>query len=232
MAQVEDPANLDRWQDPVFRLITVILMCCGLRLKDACRLPFDCLVHDAEGAPYLRYLNYKMKREALVPIDEELEHDIRDQQRRLLERWPAGVRVLFPRKLKNLHGQVPMRGDTYRQVLSPWLERCDIRDANGQPVHLTPHQWRHTLGTRLINRDVPQEVVRRILDHDSHEMTAHYARLHDTTVRRHWEKARKVNISARRSPSTQTARSPKPPGPNNASDAPHRPCPTATAACR
>jgi hypothetical protein len=25
-------------------------------------------------------------------------------------------------------------------------------------------------------------------------MTAHYARLHDTTVRRHWEQARKVNI--------------------------------------
>jgi len=62
-------------------------------------------------------------------------------------------------------------------------------------VHFTPHQWRHTLGTRLINRDVPQEVVRRILDHDSHEMTAHYARLHDTTVREHWERARKVDIS-------------------------------------
>jgi hypothetical protein len=62
-------------------------------------------------------------------------------------------------------------------------------------VHLTPHQWRHTLGTRLINRDVPQEVIRRILDHDSPQMTAHYARLHDTTVRRHWETARKVDIS-------------------------------------
>ena len=61
-------------------------------------------------------------------------------------------------------------------------------------MHLTPHQWRHTLGTRLINRDVPQEVVRRILDHDSPQMTAHYARLHDTTVRRHWEAARKVDI--------------------------------------
>jgi hypothetical protein len=24
-------------------------------------------------------------------------------------------------------------------------------------------------------------------------MTAHYAQLHDTTVRRHWEQARKVN---------------------------------------
>ena len=26
-------------------------------------------------------------------------------------------------------------------------------------------------------------------------MTAHYARLHDTTVREHWERARKVNAS-------------------------------------
>lgn len=37
-------------------------------------------------------------------------------------------------------------------------------------------------------------MVRRILDHDSHVMTAHYARLSDTTIRRHWEAARKVNI--------------------------------------
>ena len=35
----------------------------------------------------------------------------------------------------------------------------------------------------MINQDVPQEVVRRILDHDSSQMTGHYARLHDTTVR-------------------------------------------------
>ena len=61
-------------------------------------------------------------------------------------------------------------------------------------MHLTPHQWRHTLGHRLINRDVPQEVVRRILDHDSAQMTGYYARLHDTTVRRQWEAARKVDI--------------------------------------
>ena len=45
------------------------------------------------------------------------------------------------------------------------------------------------------NRDVPQEVVRRILDHDSHRMTARYAQLSDTTIRRHWEAARKVNIN-------------------------------------
>ncbi|WP_425265292.1 tyrosine-type recombinase/integrase [Streptomyces rubellomurinus] len=66
------------------------------------------------------------------------------------------------------------------------------------PVHLTPHQWRHTFATRLINRDVPQEVVRVLLDHDSHQMTAHYARITDQTVRRRWEAATKVNITGER----------------------------------
>ena len=80
-------------------------------------------------------------------------------------------------------------------MLHRWLADCDIRDEHGRPVHLTPHQWRHTLGTALINRDVPQHVVQKILDHDSPLMTAHYARLSDKTVREHWEKARKVNAA-------------------------------------
>jgi hypothetical protein len=52
-----------------------------------------------------------------------------------------------------------------------------------------------TAGTRLINRDVPQHVVQKILDHDSPQMTAHYAKLSDKTVREHWERARKVSAS-------------------------------------
>ena len=117
---------------------------------------------------------------------------------------PAGTRhqpvagrdaALFPRPLRNITGQHTMTSGTYRDALYRWLERCDIRDEHGEPVHLTPHQWRHTLGTRLINRDVPQHVVQKILDHDSAEMTALYARLSDKTVREHWERARKVGAS-------------------------------------
>jgi integrase len=194
MTQVENPANLDRWDTPANRLITVILIRCGLRISDAVGLPHDCIVHDRDGAPYLRYHNHKMKREALVPIDDELKQMLIEQQQRTQRRWPNGTPVLLPRRTTNPDGSRPASAAAYRSALYRWVRRCDIRDERGQPVHLTPHQWRHTLGTRLINRDVPQEVVRRILDHDSHAMTAHYARLHDTTARRHWEAARKVNI--------------------------------------
>jgi site-specific recombinase XerD len=194
MSQLESAENLDQWDNPTYRLVTEILMNCGLRITDALRLPTDCVITDADGAPYLKYFNHKMKRDALVPIDEGLRDLLGHQLQRNTERWPAGTPGLFPRPTKNIEGNHPIASPTYRMALYRWLQRCDIRDEHSRPVLLTPHQWRHTLGTRLINRDVPQEVVRRILDHDSPQLTAHYARLHDSTVRRHWEAARKVNI--------------------------------------
>jgi integrase len=193
MAQVEQSANLDRWHSPEARLLTVILMRCGLRIGDASKAAFDCVVRGGDGAPYLRYTNHKMKREALVPIDEEVEQTIAEQQQRILRRWPNGSPWLFPASKMNPDGRKPLSTHSYRGQLRDWLDRCNVRDEHDRPVHLTPHQWRHTFGTRLINKDVPQEVVRVLLDHSSGEMTAHYARLHDTTVRRHWESARKVN---------------------------------------
>ena len=197
MAQVEQPASLDRWDTPAYRLITVILIRCGLRISSAAGIAFDCAVTDADGAPYLRYYNTKMKREALVPIDDELHQMIAEQKQQVLQRFPAGAPVLFPRPTGNLKGRKPIVGQTYRKALYRWLADCDVRDEHGEPAHLTPHQWRHTLGTVLINRDVPQHVVQKILDHDSPAMTAHYARLSDKTVREHWEKARKVNVQGR-----------------------------------
>ena len=145
MAQVEQPASLERWHDPAHRVITLILIRCGLRVSDATRLPFDCLVTGPDNAPYLRYFNHKMKREALVPVDDELGQQIRGQQQRALSRWPDGVPVLFPRSNANLSGHEPIASGTYRLTLYKWLARCDIRDEHGRPAHLTPHQWRHTL---------------------------------------------------------------------------------------
>jgi integrase len=194
MAQVEHPDNLGRWASPAYRLVTLILIRAGLRVTDALRLEHDCVVADAAAAPYLRYVNHKMKRQALVPIDEELRELISEQQRRVAEAI-VNPAWLFPRPTKNPDGAAPTASGTYRLALYRWLQHCEIRDEHGRPVHFTPHQWRHTLGTRLINRDVPQEVVRRILDHDSAQMTGHYARLHDSTVRRHWEAARKIDIA-------------------------------------
>jgi integrase len=51
--------------------------------------------------------------------------------------------------------------------LTTWLAGLELVDAQGAPVTVTPHQFRHTLGTRMINEDIPLEVIRRMLDHGS-----------------------------------------------------------------
>lgn len=193
MTQLEDPANLDRLTDPRWRLLFPLLMQTGLRLGDATALPVDCVVHDADGAPYLRYVNHKMRREALVPIAVELAEAIaaHGTQMRAVHTEHA---VLFPRDRANPDGRDPVPKISAQLALKEWIAACDIRDHTGALARVTAHQFRHTLGTRLINKDVPQEIVRRILDHTSTQMTAHYARLHDTTVRDHWERARKVDV--------------------------------------
>ncbi len=58
------------------------------------------------------------------------------------------------------------------------------------------HQFRHTVGTRLINAGVPQHVVQKLLGHASPRMTARYAQIYDRTVRDAFERycAERVNI--------------------------------------
>lgn len=232
MTQIEAPANLDRWPNAAGRLVTLILTRCGLRISSALALGFDCLLHDGQGAPYLRYFNTKMRREAAVPIDEELQAAIRDQQRRVLDQWPDGTTCLFPRPRANVSGNLPLADGTYRRMLGRWLEACEIRDEHGRPVHLTPHQWRHTFACRLINRDVPQEVVRVLLDHDSHRITSHYAKITDHTVRRHWEQATKVNINGERVTLDPDGLLGRAQWAKPGMAWPLRLCPTATAGCR
>jgi integrase len=193
MNQLESTDNLAHLTDPRIRLLVEILIRTGLRIGDATRLALDCLIRDHQGAVYLRYRNHKMRRDAVVPIDDELATMIEAQQDRARQRFPDTA-VLLPRGHANPDGRFPIHTGTFDMRLKRWLADTAVTDELGRPVKVTPHQFRHTYATRLINNDVPQEVVRRLLDHTSHTMTARYARLADTTIRQHWERAQKINI--------------------------------------
>jgi integrase len=82
--------------------------------------------------------------------------------------------VLFHGTRANPDGSNRASRSGYQHALGLWLRRCDIRDEH--PV-ISRRTSGGTLGTVLINRDVPQHVVQKSLDHDSPLMTTHYARL-------------------------------------------------------
>jgi len=59
----------------------------------------------------------------------------------------------------------------------------NIVDENGNIWKFHSHQFRHTVGTRMINAGVSQTIVQRYLGHESAEMTARYAHIHDETLK-------------------------------------------------
>jgi hypothetical protein len=118
MGQLEDAANLERLTDPRIRLLVEILIRTGLRIGDATRLALDCQVRNPQGAVYLRYRNHKMRRDAVVPIDDELTTMIEAQQTRIRQRFPT-TKVLLPRGRANPDGRLPIPTATFFRQLCP-----------------------------------------------------------------------------------------------------------------
>ena len=90
--------------------------------------------------------------------------------------------------MDNDDGTKPYAHGSLSQQLGDWQRKIGVRDEAGQPVRVHAHQFRHTVGTRLINAGVPQHVIQKLLGHASPRMTARYAQIHDSTVRDAFER--------------------------------------------
>jgi len=182
MAQMEDPAALELLE-PTLRHLIILIMESGLRAGDACGLPFNPMIPDSSGWPCLRYWNHKTAVEQVVPLSEKAATAIKDQQAFVNIFWPTGSEWLFPTSTHFSREAVPVSYSALSRQLRAWCARINLRDEAGVPISVSAHQFRHTLGTRLINSGVPPHIVQRILGHASPGMTDVYARLHDSTIR-------------------------------------------------
>ena len=176
------------------RAAVLVLMDCGLRATDTVCLKIDAVMSGSDGAPYLRYWNHKRRREAVVPISDRAAQAIAAQRAWVRERHPD-CEWLFPRLHANGLGKQPMGYTFIFTTLRRWAEALDLRDEHGEPFRPTPHAFRHTYATGLVNNDVDLFSVQSLLDHDSPEMTWRYARLSNETLRRKWEQGQqRINI--------------------------------------
>ena len=188
MAQLESPANLAQLRNPTVRHLIVLLIETGIRGGDASVLAFNPIIEDSVGGACLRFDNSKVAIEQLIPISVLDAKTVRAQQDHVRSRWPHGSPWLFPGIIDNTDGTKPYAHGSLSHQLGNWQKAIDVRDEAGQQVRVHAHQFRHTVGTRLINAGVPQHVIQRLLGHASPRMTARYAQIHDTTVRDAFER--------------------------------------------
>ena len=119
-----------------------------------------------------------MKREHTIPVSQEIARVIQEQQQIVRDRQLASTTFLFP----NPRGKV-FKQSTFTQRINYLAYKHEIRDANGKLFRFQSHQFRHTVGTRMINLGVPHHFIQRYLGHLGPEMTSRYAHIHDATMK-------------------------------------------------
>ena len=234
MAQVEHPANLDRWDNPACRLVTVILIRCGLRVSDACTLPVRLRRHRRRRRPLPALPQPQDETRGARPDRRGTRaRMIRDQQQRVLRPLARRHARAVPRPQDERRtAATRSASSTYRDALYRWLARLrrprrarPARAPDPPPVAAharhRPDQPRRPPARRA-------EDPRSRLTRDDRALRPAVGQDRPASTGR---KPARSTPKASPSRSAPTARSATPPGPNSSCPGPPRRCRTATASC-
>lgn len=184
--------HLEALPEPVQRMVLVIQEC-GLRVSELVGLNLNCLQQDSTGGWFIKFIRWKMKKEDIIPISPELAGVIKAQQDYIHNSLGEEYKYLFcttNRYFKNqeLVDFLPqlklMPSQIFNQYLNWLAKKFEIRDSCQITWHFQSHQFRHTVGTKMINNNVPHHIIQRFLGHTSPSMTSVYAYIMDSTLKK------------------------------------------------
>jgi hypothetical protein len=168
---------------PYQRAALLVARWSGARLGEIRRLALDCLDQYPDGTPRLRLPAGKMKRERSIPVNEEAaaaiqalqgdragERGFRDDQTGVV------ARCLFVR-----HGKLLSERYLFYTPLQAACEAAGLVDSAGHRL-VTPHRFRHTVGTELAERGASLHTIMAVLGHTSAGMSMVYAQISDRAV--------------------------------------------------
>ena len=163
--------DLSTWQGLRDRAILEILYGCGLRVSEAVGLKLSCLYFD-EG--YIRVIG-KGDKERLVPVGEMAA----DAVNAYLERRPQPFDaesddIVF----LNRFGRPLSRQSMFKMIKKQAL-LADVRKK------ISPHTFRHSFATHLVENNADLRVVQEMLGHESITTTEVYTHIESST----WHKA-------------------------------------------
>ena len=180
-------ANLD---DALVRTGLLLLRATGMRIGELLDLELDCLLDFAGHGTWLRVPVGKLNSERMVPLDPDTVQVIdawiakRGRQRALPH--PRDGRLTEFLFLE--HGRRPT-SFRLRKGLLDAVAAAELRGRDGQLLHVTPHQLRHTFGTSLINGGIGLPALMALMGHVTPEMTLRYAKLATPTIRSAYQAA-------------------------------------------
>ena len=160
----------------------------GARRGEIRRLEVDCLDSYPDGTPRLRIPAGKTYQERVIPIHEEAAAAIR-----ALQALHKGERGLVDRKTGVITRYLFMhRGRLFgahylfESAIEKACQAAGLVTPDGKPT-VTPHRFRHTVGTQLAQRGARLRTIQKILGHESAAMSLAYLGISDEDVRQDYQ---------------------------------------------
>ncbi|MEC4882230.1 MAG: site-specific integrase [Scytonema sp. PMC 1070.18] len=185
--------HIDELPEPIMRML-LVLQETGMRISELCQLPINCLKHDGKGQWWIQFIRWKMKTEDTIPITSELVKVIQEQQQYIYDHLGQTFECLFcSRRMGGKSEEfIPFPKIINSECFIKYIKRLSLKhnitDCSGKLWDFQCHQFRHTVGTTMINNGVPHHIIQRYLGHSSPAMTMRYTYIYDETLRKEVEK--------------------------------------------
>jgi site-specific recombinase XerC len=196
-----EQANVTDGEDEAFWAWAIIevLRHTGVRVEELLEITHLALVSyklpdTGEIVPMLQIVPSKANQERLLLVSPELASVLASMVTRLRKQNNGSI-PLTPRYDKTERTAGPplphlfqrRRGwewavpsaNTVQELLNRTLERTGIRDAAGQPLHYTPHDFRRMFATEAVTGGLPVHIVARLLGHANINTTQAYMAVFD-----------------------------------------------------
>ena len=183
-------AAIGQLADPFARTGLTLLRGTGIRLGELLDLELDCVWDSASHGSWLKVPLGKLATERTVPLDAPTLAALDEW---ITQRGPQRA-LPHPRLNRPADFLFTERGKRptawrLRRGLDDAAAAAGLRGRDGQALHPTPHQLRHTYATSLINAGMSLQALMALLGHVSTEMTLRYASLAAPAIRTAYEEA-------------------------------------------
>src|SRR6516164_1974253 len=176
--------------DPFARTGLTVLRGTGIRLGELLDLELDCIWDSASHGSWLKVPLGKLATERTVPLDEPTLAALDEwMTRRGPQRALPHPRLNRPADFLFTERGRRLGAFRLRHGLDDAAAAAGLRGRDGQTLHVTPHQLRHTYATNLVNAGMSLQALMALLGHVSAEMTLRYASLAAPAIRTAYEEA-------------------------------------------
>ena len=145
----------------------LILYATGMRVSEVCQIKNSCLFTNEKGC-FLQFYCQKLKKEVMNPIPPALYDRIESI---VIENsaLPYAEKYLFHSAPNQAY-----HSTTFQAQLNEALAPYHIMKPDGTPFIFRPHDFRHTLATKMYRSNIDIPIIQGILHHASIEMTMAY----------------------------------------------------------